>query len=180
MRVKNLQILLFDKGTKSESNARRFPSLLIFNSKFGEMTKKVRRLIPRSSWKQSRLRYVNYCSLGPAGKKCHKALAGALSSLDFWVGSSLRCQAVVSQPHGIHRLATVATPGRANHNEPSFPRRREPSHHSHSTGFPPARERLIGVARRTGDFSFLPSKCQPSIGQPSIGESVVDSHLILT
>jgi hypothetical protein len=27
---------------------------------------------------------------------------------------------------------------------PSFPRRREPSHHSLSTGFPPARERLIG------------------------------------
>jgi len=25
----------------------------------------------------------------------------------------------------------------------SFPRRREPSHHSHSTGFPPARERLV-------------------------------------
>ncbi len=26
---------------------------------------------------------------------------------------------------------------------PSFPRRREPSPHSHSTGFPPARERLV-------------------------------------
>jgi hypothetical protein len=36
----------------------------------------------------------------------------------FWVGRSLRCQAVVNQPHGIHRLATVATPGRANHSEP--------------------------------------------------------------
>jgi len=37
----------------------------------------------------------------------------ALSRLDFRVGRSLRCQAVVSQPHGIHRPATVATPGRA-------------------------------------------------------------------
>jgi len=44
--------------------------------------------------------------------------ASGLSSLDFWVGRSLRCQAVVSQPHGIHRLATVATLGRANHSEP--------------------------------------------------------------
>jgi len=35
----------------------------------------------------------------------------ALFSLDFWVGRSHRCQAVVSQPHGIHPLATVATPG---------------------------------------------------------------------
>ena len=42
----------------------------------------------------------------------------ALSNLDFRVGRSLRYQAVVSQPHGIHRLATVATPGRANHSEP--------------------------------------------------------------
>ena len=47
-------------------------------------------------------------------------LASALSSLDFWVGRSLRCQAVVSQPHGSHRLATVATPGRANHSEPNM------------------------------------------------------------
>jgi len=45
-------------------------------------------------------------------------LASALPSLDSGVGRSLRCQAVVSQPHGIHRLATVATPGRANHSEP--------------------------------------------------------------
>jgi len=37
----------------------------------------------------------------------------ALSRLDFWVGRSLRCQAVVSQPHGSHRLATVATLMRA-------------------------------------------------------------------
>ena len=49
------------------------------------------------------------------------AILGALSSLDFRVGRSLRCQAVVSQPHGIHRLATVATPGRANHSEPQNP-----------------------------------------------------------
>jgi len=42
----------------------------------------------------------------------------ALSSLDFCVGRSLRCQAVVSQPNGMHRLATVATPGRANHSDP--------------------------------------------------------------
>ena len=42
----------------------------------------------------------------------------ALSSLDFWVGGSLRCQAVVSHSHGIHHLATVATPGRVNHSEP--------------------------------------------------------------
>ena len=46
-----------------------------------------------------------------------EALKSGDSSLVFWVGRSLRCQAVVSQPHGIHRLATVATPGRANHSE---------------------------------------------------------------
>ena len=33
---------------------------------------------------------------------------------------------------------------------PSFPRRREASHHTHSTGFPPARERLTGVAYGAG------------------------------
>ena len=33
---------------------------------------------------------------------------------------------------------------------PSFPRRREASHHTHSTGFPPARERLTGVAHGAG------------------------------
>ena len=38
----------------------------------------------------------------------------------------------------------VIAASEANTTRPSFPRRREPSHHSHSTGFPPARERLIG------------------------------------
>ena len=33
---------------------------------------------------------------------------------------------------------------------PSFPRRREASHHTHSTGFPPARERLTGKAHGAG------------------------------
>jgi hypothetical protein len=42
----------------------------------------------------------------------------ALSRLDFGFGRSLRCQAVVRQTHGVHRLATVATPGHANHSEP--------------------------------------------------------------
>ena len=45
----------------------------------------------------------------------------ALLQLDFSVGRSLRCQAVISQPNGIHRLATVDTPGRANHSEPKNP-----------------------------------------------------------
>jgi len=38
--------------------------------------------------------------------------ASASSNFDFGFGRSLRCQAVVRQTHGVHRLATVATPTR--------------------------------------------------------------------
>ena len=42
--------------------------------------------------------------------------------------------------------SSTSFPRRREPSTTSFPRRREPSHHAHSTGFPPPRERLIGVA----------------------------------
>ena len=112
----------------------------------------------------------------PRNRVCYETNTGNLAKLDAIEETMERHEISTEKidwPSLVRQLVRTLLHARPHPRElptcPSFPRRREPSHHAHSTGFPPARERLLRGRAAWGHPTMFADRLgtRPNHGWPS-------------